>query len=96
MGAPMNLALARPYDNLGSRARMQDLVDLTMSVPSRRTPAKLAALVLRNVPGGPFDGTSAVDAGDLARTRTSSRSGIGDNDILGAVGSRCRRRRRDA
>src|SRR6202022_228957 len=85
MGSPKNLALARPYDNLGlPGANTADLVDLKVSNPTGNTANQSAALALRNFPGGPFQGKSAVDEANLL-TPDLLTLWIGNNDVLGAA-----------
>lgn len=85
MGSPKNLALARPYDNLGlPGANTADLVDLKVSNPTGNTANQSAALALRNFPGGPFQGKSAVDEANLL-TPDLVTLWIGNNDVLGAA-----------
>ncbi len=65
-GVPLNATLPRPYDNLGIvGANAGDLVDLKVSNPAGGTANRFAALVLRNFPGGPFEGMSAMDEANL-------------------------------
>lgn len=86
-GAPLNPNLARPYDDLGiPSARVQDLVDLTTSNPTGGGVQSSAALVLRNFPGSPFNGMSAVDEANLLSPDLVSLW-IGNNDVLGAATS---------
>src|ERR1700730_10724478 len=60
MGPPLNASLPRPYDNLGMPgAQVSDLTELKHGDPSGNSIEQIAALVLRNVTGSPFDGTSA-------------------------------------
>jgi lysophospholipase L1-like esterase len=85
MGAPANLTLARPYDNLGiAGANTADLVDLKTANPTGNTANQNAALVLRNFPGGPFAGKSAVDEANLLNPDFVT-VWIGNNDVLGAA-----------
>jgi lysophospholipase L1-like esterase len=85
MGPPLNSLLARPYDNLGiPGANVGDLVHLTEGNPSGNTAQRFSALVLRNVPGSPFQGLNAVTEAnaldpDLITLWT------GSNDILTAA-----------
>lgn len=84
-GAPKNATLARPYDNLGlPSARANHLVDLKVSNPAAGGVNASAALVLRNFPGGPFEGMSAVDETNLLTPDLVSLW-IGNNDVLGAA-----------
>jgi lysophospholipase L1-like esterase len=84
-GSPANLTLARPYDNLGlPGANAADLVDLKTANPSGNTANQSAALILRNFPGGPFVGKSAVDEANLLNPDLVS-VWIGNNDVLGAA-----------
>ncbi len=86
MGQPLNLLLPRPYDNLGiPGANVGDLVTLTHGNPNGSTTAeRFAALVLRNVPGSPFDGLNAVTEANL-NTPDLITLWAGSNDILGAA-----------
>ena len=85
MGGPTNATLARPYDNLGlSGANTSDLVNLKTSNPSGNTVNQSAALVLRNFPGAPFVGKSAVDEANLLSPDLVT-VWIGNNDVLGAA-----------
>jgi lysophospholipase L1-like esterase len=87
MGPPLNSLLARPYDNLGiPGANVGDLVTLTQGNPSGTTAQRFAALVLRNVPGSPFDGLNAVTEANLL-TPDLITLWAGSNDILGAATS---------
>jgi hypothetical protein len=84
-GAPLNSLLARPYDNLGlPGAHVADLVDLIHANPNGTTAEQFAALVLRNVPGSPFDGLNAVtEANSLGPDLITLW--VGSNDILPAA-----------
>ncbi len=84
-GAPLNSLLARPYDNLGlPGAHVADLIDITHANPNGTTAEQFAALVLRNVPGSPFDGANAVtEANALAPDLITLW--IGTNDVLPAA-----------
>jgi lysophospholipase L1-like esterase len=85
MGAPLNTALTRPYDNLGiAGARVRDLIDLVHGDPNGDTVHRNAALVLRNVPGSPFDGTNAVTQANILQPDLVTLW-IGNNDVLGAA-----------
>src|SRR4029453_8107210 len=65
-GVPTNATLPRPYDNLGMPgANAADLVDLRVSNPTGNTANRSAALVLRNFPGGPFEGRNAIEEANL-------------------------------
>lgn len=84
-GAPLNATLARPYDNLGIvGANAADLVDLKVANPAGGTANRFAALVLRNFPGGPFEGMSAVDEANLLNPDLVT-VWAGPNDVLGAA-----------
>jgi hypothetical protein len=92
MGPPLNATLPRPYDNLGMPgANVADLTELTHGDPSGSSIERIAALVLRNVTGSPFDGMSAVDEADLLLATTPGAQlvtlWIGNNDVLGAATS---------
>ncbi len=84
---PLNGTLSRPYDDLGiPSARVADLVDLVHSNPTGGGVQTSAALVLRNFPGSPFDGLSAVAEANLLSPDLVSLW-IGNNDVLGAATS---------
>jgi hypothetical protein len=84
-GAPLNGLLARPYDDLGMpSAKAADLVDLKTSNPAAGGVNASAALVLRNFPGGPFEGKSAVDETNMLTPDLVSLW-IGNNDVLNAA-----------
>ena len=89
MDGPLNALLPRPYNDLGiPGAEVADLTTLTHGDPNGTDLEKLSALILRNVTGSPFDGTSAVDqAGALLAPAASSAIAtlwIGNNNVLGA------------
>ncbi len=85
MGPPLNSTLARPYDNLGiPGANVGDLVHLTHANPNGNTAERFAALVLRNVPGSPFDGMNAVDEANILVPDLITLW-VGSNDILTAA-----------
>ena len=84
-GGPTNATLARPYDNLGiPGANAADVVDLRVSNPSGNTVNRAAAVVLRNFPGGPFDGRNAIEEANLLSPDLVT-VWIGPNDVLGAA-----------
>ncbi len=84
-GNPKNATLMRAYDNLGiPSARAQDLVDLKTSNPTLGGVQASAALVLRNVPGSPFNNTSALDQARVLNPNLVT-VWIGNNDVLGAL-----------
>ena len=84
-GAPTNATLPRPYDNLGMPgANAADLVDLRVANPAGNTANRSAALVLRNFPGGPFEGRNAIEEANLLNPDLVT-VWIGPNDILGAA-----------
>jgi lysophospholipase L1-like esterase len=84
-GQPTNATLARPYDNLGiPGANAADLVDLRVANPAGNTANRSAALVLRNFPGGPFEGMNAVEEANLLAPDIVT-VWIGPNDVLGAA-----------
>ncbi|HEY2797141.1 MAG TPA: SGNH/GDSL hydrolase family protein [Thermoanaerobaculia bacterium] len=92
MGQPLNALLGRPYDNLGVPGfEVADVTEFKHSNPVGDSEDQIAALVLRNFPGSPFDGTSAVDQANLllgpAGTPTLVTLWIGSNDVLGAATS---------
>jgi lysophospholipase L1-like esterase len=83
-GHPTNLALPRPYDNLGiPGASAADLVDLKVSNPAGNTANLAATAILRNFPGGPFENRSAVDEANLLNPDLVT-VWAGPGDILGA------------
>ncbi len=85
MGSPLNLSLPQPYNNLGiPGADAADLVTLTQGNPSGTTAQQSAALVLRNVPGSPFNNTNAVTQANLLQPDLVTLW-IGNNDVLGAA-----------
>ncbi len=89
MGGPLNLTLQRPYNDLGiPGAEVADLTTLTHGDPNGTDLEKLSALILRNVTGSPFDGTSAVQQAGLLLSAAPSSSlatlWIGNNNTLGA------------
>jgi lysophospholipase L1-like esterase len=84
-GTPLNATLARPYDNLGIvGATAADLVDLKVANAAGGTANRFAALVLRNFPGGPFEGMNAVDEANLLNPDLVT-VWAGPNDVLGAA-----------
>jgi lysophospholipase L1-like esterase len=84
-GLPQNATLARPYDNLGiPGANATDLVDLRVANPSGNTANRSAAFVLRNFPGGPFEGRSALDEANILAPDLVT-VWAGNNDVLGAA-----------
>jgi hypothetical protein len=85
MGLPLNATLSRPYNNLGvPGAHVGDLVDLKHGNPNGRTAEQFAIFVLRNFPGSPFDGLSAVDEANALGPDLVTLW-AGNNDILPAV-----------
>ncbi|HEX4440379.1 MAG TPA: SGNH/GDSL hydrolase family protein [Thermoanaerobaculia bacterium] len=92
MGPPLNVNLPRPYDNLGMPgANVIDLTAVKHGDPTGSGIEQIAALVLRNVTGSPFDGMSAIDEANLNLASSSGAKlltiGIGNNDVLGAATS---------
>lgn len=84
-GLPLNATLARPYDNLGiPGANAANLVDLRTANPAGNTANRSAAVVLRNFPGGPFEGRNAVEEANLLSPDLVT-VWIGNNDVLGAA-----------
>jgi lysophospholipase L1-like esterase len=84
-GVPTNATLARPYDNLGiPGANAAHLVDLRVANPAGDTANRFAAAILRNFPGGPFEGSNAVEEATLLQPDIVS-VWIGPNDVLGAA-----------
>ena len=89
MAGPLNSLLPRPYNDLGiPGAEVADLTTLTHGDVNGTDLEKLSALILRNVTGSPFDGTSAVNqAGALLAPAASAAIAtlwIGNNNVLGA------------
>ncbi len=77
-GAPTNLSLPRPYNNLSiPGARVLDLTTLTGAQPVTNTPTAFAQFILRGL------GTAADQA--LVQQPTFISVWIGGNDLLGAV-----------
>lgn len=92
MGPPLNALLPRPYDNLGMPgANVADLTQLRHGDPNGTSIQRIAALVLRNIPGSPFDGLNAVDEADILLASSGGSNlltlWIGNNDVLGAATS---------
>jgi lysophospholipase L1-like esterase len=92
MGQPLNALLPRPYDNLGLPGfNAADLTQIKHGNPAGSGKEQTAALILRNIPGFPLDGTSAVDQADIllgpASGPTLVSLWIGNNDVLGAATS---------
>ncbi len=84
-GAPLNSLLGRPYDNLGiPGAHVDDLVDLTEGNLNGNTAEQFAVLVLRNVPGSPFNGLNAVTEANALGPDLITLW-VGANDILPAA-----------
>ena len=89
MGPPLNATLPQPYNDLAiPGAEVADLTTLTHGDVNGTDLEKLSALILRNVTGSPFDGTSAVQqAGALLAPAASAAIAtlwIGNNNTLGA------------
>jgi hypothetical protein len=81
-GAPENLLLPRPYNNLGiPGSHSYDMLDVTHS-----TGTDIFSLVLRNFPGSPLDGTNAVEQA-IAQNPTFLTVFIGNQDTLDASGT---------
>jgi hypothetical protein len=81
-GAPENLLLPRPYNNLGiPAAHSYDMLDVVHS-----SGADIFSLVLRNFPGSPLDGTNAVEQA-IAQNPTFLSVFIGNQDTLDAAGT---------
>ncbi len=85
-GQNQNISLARPYDNLGFNGSplISDFVDLTVTHPGASTLDNIAAPVLRNCVGCPFEGMSAVDEANVLNPDLVAFWG-GNNDVLNAV-----------
>jgi lysophospholipase L1-like esterase len=82
---PTNLALQRPYDNLGvPGATAGDLTQLTNPNPNGNTANRFAIPIWRNFQGSPLAGTSAVQqAASLHPDLVTLWAG--SNDVLGAL-----------
>ena len=77
-GSPLNLNLARPYNNLSiPGARVNDLITLTGKEAATDTPRTFAQFILRGL------GTAVQQA--AAQQPTFIAVFIGGNDVLGAV-----------
>lgn len=92
MGGPLNGLLQRPYDNLGLPGfDVADLTEFKHGNPFGNDKEQISALVLRNFPGSPLDGTSAVNQADVLLAQASGDTfvslWIGNNDVLGAATS---------
>ena len=85
-GTNTNIALPRPYNNLGFNGSplMADFVDLTVTTPGASDLDNLAGRVLRNCQGCPFQGMSAVDQANLLTPDLVAFWG-GNNDVLNAM-----------
>jgi hypothetical protein len=85
-GENTNLLLPRPYDNLGFNGspRIDDFVNLKVTVPGRSDLDNLAGRVLRNCEGCPFQGMSAVDEANALSPDLVAFWG-GNNDVLDAM-----------
>ncbi|MGE5412616.1 MAG: hypothetical protein ACM3NW_00455, partial [Syntrophomonadaceae bacterium] len=85
-GQNTNLALGRPYNNLGFNGSplIADFVDLTVTHPGASDLDNLAAPVLRNCEGCPFQGMSAVDEANLLTPDLVAFWG-GNDDVLNAM-----------
>ena len=84
-GVPTNGTLARPYDNLGiPGANAAHLVDLRVANSTGDTANRFAAAILRNFPGGPFDGRNAIEEANLLNPDFVT-VWVGPNDVLGAA-----------
>lgn len=85
MGPPLNALLDRPYDNLGiPGATVGDLVNLTEGDPNGNTAQRFSILVLRNIPGSPFNNMNAVTEANALNPDLVTLW-IGANDILPAA-----------
>ncbi len=84
--SPTNLALARPYDNLGiPGATAGDLLTITSADPAGNTANAFAYAILRNnFPGSPLNGTNALQQA-LALQPDLVTLWVGSNDVLGAL-----------
>ena len=83
-GADLNAGLERPFDALGVNGffNTEDMVNLKVSHPESGDPKQIAAArVLRNVPGSPFEGMSAIDEMNLLEPDVVTLW-IGINDVL--------------
>src|SRR5215471_5952090 len=85
-GQNTNLLLPRPYNNLGFNGSplIADFVDLTVTHPGASDLDNLAAPILRNCEGCPFQGMSAVDEANLLSPDLVAFWG-GNNDVLNAM-----------
>jgi hypothetical protein len=85
-GQNTNIALPRPYNNLGFNGSplMADFVDLTVTTPGASDLDNIAGRVLRNCMGCPFQGMSAVDQANLLTPDLVAFWG-GNNDVLNAM-----------
>lgn len=87
-GQNANLLLPRPYNNLGFNGSplIADFVDLTVTHPGpgQSDLDNLAAPILRNCEGCPFQGMSAVDEANLLAPDLVAFWG-GNNDVLNAM-----------
>ena len=88
-GGDLNADLPRPYDNLGINGffNTKDMVDLKVTHPETHNGKQVAAArVLRNVPGSPFEGMSAIDEANALNPDVVTLW-IGINDVLLAATS---------
>jgi len=88
-GADLNADLPRPYDDLGVNGffNTKDMVDLKVSHPETGDGKQIAAArVLRNVPGSPFEGMSAIDEENVLNPDVVTLW-IGNDDVLLAAAS---------
>lgn len=85
-GQNTNLLLPRPYNNLGFNGSplIADFVDLTVTHPGSSDLDNLAAPILRNCEGCPFQGMSAVDEANLLSPDLVAFWG-GNDDVLNAM-----------
>jgi hypothetical protein len=89
MGPPLNLAYPAPYNDVAiPGAEVADLTTLTHGDVNGTDLQKLSALILRNVTGSPFDGTSEVTQAALLLAPAGSAGlatlWVGNNNTLGA------------
>jgi len=83
-GADLNATLARPFDALGVNGffNTEDMLNLKVSHPETGDGKQIAAArVLRNFPGSPLEGTSALDQANILNPDVVTLW-TGINDVL--------------
>ena len=83
-GVDLNAELPRPFDSLGVNGffNTEDMVNLKVSHPESGDGKQIAAArVLRNFPGSPLEGTSAIDQANMLNPDVVTLW-IGINDVL--------------